>query len=230
MEGRDVHPLFEAAAERAVALTRSAVKHVGGALAPGRARDLGDHGVDLLPLVVEKEEANRVEPDAEVARVGEQPHGARRPAPQALSTRSRARLGEGSAGRRRGGRRDASHAGAGRRADQRGIGSSTPGSSSRSSRSSQTGGETSARRRRRDGARPTLVDGRGVAGLRRPPRHAASELAGADRGPRAARWARAARRSGRVRRARARRRPTRRRPRGIPSASRRRSSGCGCAR
>jgi hypothetical protein len=82
LEGRDVHPLPEGPGHPLPGCGPVRVQHVFSPLAPGRVGDLGDHAVEAAIVAVEEQERDRVEPDAEVARVGQQPNGASRPPAQ----------------------------------------------------------------------------------------------------------------------------------------------------
>jgi hypothetical protein len=82
LEGRDVHPLPEAPRDLAMGYRSTRVQHVRRPLAPRGVSDLGDHAVEVAILAVEEQERDRVEPDTEVARIGQQPDGAARPPAQ----------------------------------------------------------------------------------------------------------------------------------------------------
>ena len=81
LEGGDVHPLPEGPHHAPLGGDSQRVQHVLRPLPPRGVGDLGDHAVKA-PLAMEEEEGDRVEPDAEIAWVGQQPDGAFRPPPQ----------------------------------------------------------------------------------------------------------------------------------------------------
>ena len=74
LEGRDVHPLPEGPLYVPLGGGPLRVQHVLRPLSPWSVDDLGDHAVEVVLLAVEEEERHRVESDAEVARIGQQPH------------------------------------------------------------------------------------------------------------------------------------------------------------
>ena len=100
-ERGDVHALVDLAAQSRSA---PAIEHVGVALAPGRVRDLGDHRFERPRRRVAEQEAHRVEPDPQVARVGEQPDRRRRGGARAARRPGRARHRRAARPRRRGSR------------------------------------------------------------------------------------------------------------------------------
>ena len=201
-ERRDVHALVDLAA-RLVA----GIEDVGVPLAPGRVRHLRDHGVQRPGRVEAEQEADGVEADAEVARAGRAAgpgrSGGARAAPHQPARRRRRAARPG----RRGSRRRRSHAGAGRRADQSGN-------------AVEHLGQLGEVEQGQEEPVAELVLHRAVAAVRHPP------LVEGGGGAHAASGAARARARGPAPRAA----PTRRRPRGSPSASTRRSSGCGANR
>ena len=82
LEGGDVHPLPEGPRHVPLGGGSLRVQNVLRPLPPRRVGDLGDHAVNAAPLAMEEEKRDRVESDAEIARVGQQPDGAFRPPPQ----------------------------------------------------------------------------------------------------------------------------------------------------
>ena len=82
LEGGDVHPLPEGPHHVPLGGGSLRVQHVFRPLPPRRVGDLGDHAVKAALLAMEEEKRDRVEPDAEIPRVGQQPDGAFRPPPQ----------------------------------------------------------------------------------------------------------------------------------------------------
>jgi hypothetical protein len=82
LEGGDVHPLPEGPDHVPLGGGSLRVEHVLRPLPPRSVGDLGDHAVKAALLVMEEEKRDRVEPDAEVARVGQQPDRASRSPPQ----------------------------------------------------------------------------------------------------------------------------------------------------
>jgi hypothetical protein len=81
LEGGDVHPLHEGPLRVPLGSGSLRIQHVFRPLPPRRVSDLGDHAVKPALLAMEEEKRDRVEPDAEVARVGQQPDGASRSPP-----------------------------------------------------------------------------------------------------------------------------------------------------
>jgi hypothetical protein len=82
LEGRDVHPLPEGPRHVPPGRGPLRVKDVLSPFSPRSIDDLGDHTVEPVLLFLEEEERDRVESDAEIARIGQQPHGPTRPPPQ----------------------------------------------------------------------------------------------------------------------------------------------------
>lgn len=69
LERGDMHSLPEPAGDAAVGLAAMRIEHVCRPLAPGSAGHLGDDALEYPVGVVQEEERDRVEADAEVARV-----------------------------------------------------------------------------------------------------------------------------------------------------------------
>jgi hypothetical protein len=82
LEGRDVHQLPEGPRHVSLGGGPLRVQDVLSSLSPRSIDDLGDHAVELVLLVLEEEERDRVESDAEIARICQQPHRPTRPPPQ----------------------------------------------------------------------------------------------------------------------------------------------------
>ena len=72
LERGDVHPLLESAGDGFATAPRASVQYIRGALTPRGVRHLGDDAVEASPRIVKEEERDRVEADAQVARVCEQ--------------------------------------------------------------------------------------------------------------------------------------------------------------
>jgi hypothetical protein len=84
LERGDVQPLLEATADRAARRPPPPVEHVRRPLAPRGVGHLGDHRVEGTVVAMEEEERDRVESDAEIPRVREQPDRPVRPATEPL--------------------------------------------------------------------------------------------------------------------------------------------------
>ena len=82
LKRRDVHLLPEGPRHVLLGGGAPRVQHVLRPLPPRRVGDLGDHAVKTAPLIMEEDKRDRVEPDAEIARIGKQPDGPSRPPPQ----------------------------------------------------------------------------------------------------------------------------------------------------